>query len=184
MAAHLKAVIVPGNGGGKTGVRDANWYGWLEDRLSAEPGLFPGGVILRDMPDPYVARETYWIPFLLDELGVGEDTVLIGHSSGAEAAMRLVEEHRLAGVVLVCACHTDLGEESERAAGYYSRPWRWERQKENTPWILQYHSRDDPFIPVDEARHVHANNGSEYHEFADRSHFFRPSDVEVVGLYA
>ena len=42
---------------------------------------------------------------------------------GAEAGMRLLETTRVLGLVLVSACHTDLGVESEREAGYYSRPW-------------------------------------------------------------
>ena len=29
-------------------------------------------------------------------------------------------------------------------------------------------------------RYVHEHSGSEYHEFDDRSHFFRPHDVKVV----
>ena len=99
------------------------------------------------------------MPFILGELGANANTIVIGHSSGAEAALRLAEQQRLAGVVLVCACHTDLGEASEREAGYYSRPWLWEDMKSNTPWILQYHSTDDPFIPVAEARYVPAAKG-------------------------
>jgi hypothetical protein len=47
----------------------------------------------------------------------------VGHSSGAEAAMRFAEGRRVAGLVLVAACHTDLGLPSEAVSGYYSRPW-------------------------------------------------------------
>jgi hypothetical protein len=47
----------------------------------------------------------------------------VGHSSGAEAAMRYAETRRVAGLVLVAACHTDLGLQSEAVSGYYSRPW-------------------------------------------------------------
>jgi predicted alpha/beta hydrolase family esterase len=48
-------------------------------------------VILRDMPDPFGAKESEWVPFLLKECGVDSNTLIIGHSSGAEAAMRLME---------------------------------------------------------------------------------------------
>eukprot|EP00658_Telonema_sp_P-2_P070854 TRINITY_DN60238_c0_g1_i2.p1 TRINITY_DN60238_c0_g1~~TRINITY_DN60238_c0_g1_i2.p1 ORF type:complete len:108 (-),score=24.41 TRINITY_DN60238_c0_g1_i2:193-516(-) len=80
------------------------------------------------------------------------------------------------GCVLVSACHTDLGDENERASGYYSRPWEWERIRGNTAWIVQFHSDDDPFIPVSEARHVAENLGTEYHELHGYSHFFEPFD--------
>ena len=51
------------------------------------------------------------------QLGGAQDanTVLVGHSSGAVAAMRLLEKTPLLGAVLVSACHTDLGDAGERA---------------------------------------------------------------------
>ena len=35
--------------------------------------------------------------------------IVIGHSSGAAAAMRLIEDTRVAGVILVAGYHSDLG---------------------------------------------------------------------------
>ncbi|CAM9109291.1 unnamed protein product, partial [Discosporangium mesarthrocarpum] len=119
----------------------------------------------------------YWfhrLPFIRDELKVGEDTVVVGHSSGAVAAMRLLQTDRLAGVVLVSACHTDLGDKNEQASGYYSRPWEWKKIKENAGFVVQFHSTDDPFIPAVEARHIHEKLASEYEEHTDKSHFFEP----------
>ena len=40
------------------------------------------------MPDPNVARESIWLPFIRDVLKADERTIVVGHSSGAEAAMR------------------------------------------------------------------------------------------------
>jgi hypothetical protein len=34
------------------------------------------------------ARESIWLAFMKDVLQCAEDTIIIGHSSGAEAAMR------------------------------------------------------------------------------------------------
>ena len=119
---------MPGNGCSGN-VRDANWYGWAEDEIR-KMGIFDE-VILRNMPDPVGAKESIWLPFVKDELGADKNTVIIGHSSGAVAAMRLLETTPLRGVVLVAACHTDLGDAGERAAGYYSRPWEWESMKKN-----------------------------------------------------
>jgi predicted alpha/beta hydrolase family esterase len=171
-----KIIIVPGNG--CTPVEDANWYSWMQHELN-EYSAF-SEVILRDMPDPYEAKEVIWLPFILNEMGADENTILIGHSSGAVAAMRLLEKHKLKGCVLVSACHTDLGSQSERIAGYYSRPWNWEAIRGNTDWIIQYHSEDDPFIPRHEADHVAKHLQSEYTCFKDRSHFFAPRDVRHI----
>ena len=55
------------------------------------------------MPDPVTARRSIWLPFMKDELGVDEQTVIIGHSSGACAAVRFAETNKVAGIILVGA---------------------------------------------------------------------------------
>ena len=159
-------------------------------------------VILNDMPDPYTAKEEVWLPFLINDCLADSNTIIIGHSSGAEAAMRLLEQTSLLGVVLVSACHTgmatiirrnyhkclnkngsmwliDLGIASEAAAGYYNRPWNWELIKSNVGrfGIVQFHSADDPFIPMVEAQHVADSLSSEFHKYDDKSHFFSKRDM-------
>jgi predicted alpha/beta hydrolase family esterase len=49
------------------------------------------------MPDPCGASEKLWIPFLREELQCKEDTIIVGHSSGAAAAMRFAETYKVAG---------------------------------------------------------------------------------------
>lgn len=132
------------------------------------------------MPDPYDAKEEIWMPFIKCEMKVDENTVVIGHSSGAVAAMRLLEHTKVLGCVLVSTCHTDLGCESERISNYYSRPWEWDKIKSNASWILQYHSADDHLIPIAEADYVAESLGSEYTRYPNRSHFFEPRDVKDI----
>jgi len=176
----LRCVIIPGNG--CTGrVADANWYGWLERELRSE-SQFREVVVPETMPDPVGAKESVWVPFMRETLKVGADTVVVGHSSGAVAAMRLAEETPVAALVLVSACHTDLGDPGERAAGYYARPWRWDAIKANCGCIVQFHSDNDPFIPDSEARHVAENLQSEYSELPGRSHFFTPPFAECLDV--
>jgi predicted alpha/beta hydrolase family esterase len=115
-----RVVIVPGMG--CVPIRDCNWYAWLEDELQKDPsGRFE--VILEDMPDPHAARESQWLPFIRNTLKIDDKTILIGHSSGCEAIMRLLEQDKVRGIILVAACHTDLDNEGERASEYYNRPW-------------------------------------------------------------
>eukprot|EP00957_Ditylum_brightwellii_P169180 12877623-Ditylum_brightwellii.AAC.1 len=142
----MRVVILPGNG--CTNVRNANWYGWLEQRLKTDsrPGVSfaPNDIILRDMPDPHRARRSKWLPFIRSEMldckddaddhGKSRETIIVGHSSGAEAAMRLAETTPVAGLVLVAACHTDLGEPNETRSGWYppsGGPWLWEDIRTN-----------------------------------------------------
>ena len=174
-SVRARAIILPGNG--CTDIRRSNWYQYIESKLIQRKDLVYE-VNMRTMPDPYEAKETEWIPFIINDLGVDENTIVIGHSSGAVAALRLLETHKVLGVVLVSVCHTDLGEESERVSGYYSRPWDWNKIRSNAQWIIQYHSEDDPFIPREEADFVASQIQSDYTCFTNKSHFFTSRDVK------
>ncbi|HKC14501.1 MAG TPA: alpha/beta hydrolase [Patescibacteria group bacterium] len=159
----IRVIFIPGNGGGST--KD-NWFPYLKMKL-VKLGV---EVIDKEFPDSDLAREKYWIPFL-KELGADKNTILIGHSSGAVAAMRFAEKNPILGSVLVGACYTDLGDEKEKSSGYYNRPWKWNSIKNNQKWIIQFASTNDPWIPIQEARTINEKLGSEYYEFTDQGHF-------------
>lgn len=158
-----KAIFIPGNGGGSI---TSNWFPYVKEQIEKQ-GVT---VIAQDFPDPLLARKEYWLPFI-EKLGADEKTILIGHSSGAVAAMRYAETHQILGSVLVGACYTDLGDENEKKSGYYNTKWEWEKIKRNQHWILQFASTDDPYIPIAEARYVHEKLNTEYYEFTDQGHF-------------
>jgi len=165
----LKIVFIPGNGGGDINAPDG-WFPYLK-REFEKIGV---KVVSQNFPDPILARKKYWLPFL-EKLGADENTILIGHSSGAVAAMRYAENHPILGSVLVSGEYTDLGMESEKVSGYYDQPWNWEAIKKNQKWIIQFHSTDDPFIPIEEARFIHQKLNSEYFEYTDQEHFGYPT---------
>jgi uncharacterized protein len=159
----VKAIIIHGNGGCTAG---DIWLPWVERELTA----LGVDVINQTFPDNIKARAAFWLPHL-ESLGTDENTILIGHSSGAVAAMRYAESHRLLGSILVGVCHTDLGDSFEAASGYYSSPWQWAAIRNNQKWIAIYNSSDDPHIPIAEARFVAAQLRCSFFEFTDRGHF-------------
>jgi pimeloyl-ACP methyl ester carboxylesterase len=68
----------------------------------------------------------------VNDLALGPDDVVVGHSSGALLAMRLLEgERKIKGAVLVACAHTDLGDENERASEYFDLPWQFDKMKNN-----------------------------------------------------
>ncbi|XP_026786535.3 serine hydrolase RBBP9 [Pangasianodon hypophthalmus] len=170
-----KVVIVPGNGAGD--VEHSNWYGWLNKHINQIPGVCSE---LRNMPDPVTARESIWLPFMEKELQCDEETVIIGHSSGAAAAMRYSETHKVFGIILVGAYTSDLGDENERASGYFSRPWEWERIRANVKHIVQFGSTDDPFLPWEEQQEVADGLKPELHKYTDRGHFQNTHFPELI----
>ena len=158
-----KAILIHGNGGCTAG---DIWLPYLERELTAL-GL---EVINQTFPDNIKARAQYWLPHI-ESLGADERTILIGHSSGAVAAMRYAEAHQLLGSILVGVCHTDLGDSFEAASGYYETEWQWQRIRDNQQWIAIYSSTDDPHIPIAEPRFIAAQLRCSYFEFTDRGHF-------------
>jgi pimeloyl-ACP methyl ester carboxylesterase len=108
-----KVILIHGNGGSTAGEA---WYPWV----ARECGALGLHVINETFPDNVKARARIWLPHL-EELGADENTILIGHSSGAVAAMRYAETHRLRGSILVGVCHTDLGDSGEAESGVLQR---------------------------------------------------------------
>ncbi len=195
--------LVPGNGGGGC-VRGCNFYGAAEAALAGARGGARGGALeVRlpegGMPDPLRAREAVWVPFIRERLlpGGGRPAVLVGHSSGAAAALRVAEAQPLAGLVLVAAYDDDLGDDLEAASGYFSRPFDWERIRQNCGFIAQFGGRRDTLVPVAVQRRVAAalrlqeadwaTPGTTFPQYAyaedpDGDHFFAPPSPLVSEL--
>ncbi|KAK6489186.1 serine hydrolase RBBP9 [Huso huso] len=172
-----KVVIVPGNGAGN--VEHCNWYGWVKKQINKIPEM---QCLLKNMPDPMTARESIWVPFMEKELHCDEETVIIGHSSGAAAAMRYAETHKVYGIVLVSAYVSDLEDENERESGYFNRPWQWETIQTNCRQIVQFGSTDDPFLPWSEQQEVADGLGAELHKYTDRGHFQNTQFHELINV--
>lgn len=165
MQAMKKAILIPGNGGGST---HEEWFPYVTAALErrgcavVSPGTWP---------DPVLARAEYWLPYL-EQLGTDENTILVGFSSGAIAALRHAEKHRILGSVLVAGYHTTLGIREEEISGYFDTAWDWDRIRAHQRWIVQLNSPSDPYIPIEEARFLHRQLQSDYHEIANRGHFY------------
>src|SRR3989344_1493542 len=129
-----KVILIPGNGGATP---QDGWFPYLEREL---PKLGVA-VINKQFPDPILARQEFWVPFI-KELGADENTILIGHSSGAIAALRFAEKNKIFATLLIGAYYTDLGEESEKKSGYFIDPWEWESIKNNQKFIFSRNSSD------------------------------------------
>ncbi len=160
----MKIILIHGNGGSTA---DNHWFPVVAEQLR-NSGL---NVINCQFPETYFAYAHVWLPFLKETLQVDENTILIGHSSGAVAALKFAEKNKIFGSILVGSYYTDLGFPTEKKSGYFDTSWDWNAIKNNQQWIIQFSSTDDPWIPINEPRFVHKMVHSEYHEFNDQGHF-------------
>lgn len=97
-----------------------------------------------------MCREKTWIPFINDELGGSDpESVVVGHSSGAVAALRLAEKQKLRGIIVVAGYDSDLGDANERASGYFNRPFDWAAIRANCQFVAAVGGaqvRGNPFL--------------------------------------
>ncbi len=159
----MKAMIVPWNG--VTDIKDNRFQNVKEglEKLWLS-------VIAENMPDPDVARKEYWIPFIKEKVAT-EDSILIGHSSGAVAILKYLEENKCKLAILVGVYYTDLWSEHEKAGGYFNEPRQWDKIKNNAGKIIIFAARDDPYIPISEPLLIKEKTNAEYHEYIDEGHF-------------
>lgn len=172
---------------GCTPIESSNWYAWFRDELRLRSSDHHSlECELYDFPDPHKCRESIWIPFVRTKIENPSETVIVGHSSGAACAMRLLEQYGkedtaqtpIHTCILIAAAYTDLDDDDERESEYFNRPWDWEAMKKgcNTPIVL-FHGTNDPLIPVSEARYIAQQLTPTYCDYRERkgkSHFFRP----------
>jgi uncharacterized protein len=133
------------------------WVARLEEEL--RQAGFPRFFEL--FPDSIEARAKYWMPFLEEYVRVTAEDVLLGWSCGAVAAMRVAEQHRVRGLVLVAPYFTDLGLDVVRRSGWVDAPWDWQRIRANTDHVAIFQSDADPYVSAREltelAQHVQAD---------------------------
>ena len=194
MASRPRIVQVPGNGGWGD-IRNCNFYGWAE-RAFKQRGytvkLPEGG-----MPDPLRARRAIWVPHIINEMCEQDaaSSVIVGHSSGACAALRVAESSKVKGIVLVAAYDDPLGDANEAASGYFDEPFDWSAIRNNCDFVVQFAGAQDQFLPIDvqrrvaqslnltsclSASEVSPENAFVYFELPRGDHFFSPPFDDLV----
>ena len=147
-----KSTVIIMHGNGDSSPQD-NWIPYVK----AELEKLGCRVLAPQFPDAPLCRAQYWLPFLKNMVQADQNVILIGHSTGAIAAMRFAETNKIRGSVLVGSYVSDLGMETEKLSGYFDTPWNWQSMKDNQQWAIQFASTDDKWIPIAEARDLHKN---------------------------
>ncbi len=160
----MRIIFIHGN---DTNHWSGKWCGWLKnelDKLGVES-------FFETFPDSVMARSEYWLPFLRDHVKAGEGDVLVGWSSGAVASMRYAEQNKIFGSVLISPSYTDLGDEMEKASGYFDKPWNWVAIKNNQKKITLVYGDDDPYIPQDQFEFIASKIEPEILKIHGAGHF-------------
>jgi len=142
-----KIVILHGNHGTK---KEDAWYTSVYNKFISSGYE----VNLETHEENIINSRVNIIKTLKENIKCDENTIIIGHSSGAEACMRYAELYPVLGLVLVTPYVTHMGNDHEKESGYFDYPWKPSDIQNNVKWIIQLSSDSDPFISYREQSQV------------------------------
>lgn len=156
---------------GTSGSSEHNWFAWLKKRLE-QSGY---QVWCPDLPEPDHPNILRYNQFILSQstFRFDEESILIGHSSGAVAILGLLQElpeHlQVQASYLIGSFRDDLGQAA--LSGLFIRPFEFSRIKNRSRLWYFLHSDDDPYCPLDHARFLHQQIGGDLIVLAGQKHF-------------
>ena len=118
--------------------------------------------------------ETY-NKFLLSnpDFDFNEETIIIGHSSGAVEALSLLQHlpdnAKVKAVFLVSAFKDDLGWDA--LTGLFTEPFDLEKVKAKAEKFVFIHSDNDPYVPLEHAQYLAEQVGTELIVKSGQGHF-------------
>ena len=154
----------------------SNWFPWLKQQLE-ELGW---AVWVPDLPgahNPNIKRYNQYIlehkPWEFDD-----ETVIIGHSSGAVEALGLLQQlpnsNHIKQCILVGAFKNNLN--WPNLDGLFEEPFDFRKIKKQANKFLFIHSDDDPYCPLEHAEYLAKETGGELKVMPGQKHFSVETD--------
>jgi predicted alpha/beta hydrolase family esterase len=141
-----KALILHGT----KGYPAQNWFIWLKNELENKGYK----VWLPQLPQADFPNITRYNKFISENKpwDLDDETILIGHSSGAVEILGLLNETdtKVGICILVGVFKDDL--DWENLKGLFEKPFDFEKIKNQAKKFIFIHSDDDPYCPLDHAR--------------------------------
>lgn len=163
-----KAFIFHGTG---LSPRD-HWFPWLKEKLESK-GL---KVAVPEFPTPENQNLDAWKQVLeKQEIQVDEDTVLIGHSTGAVFILDILndKEIQVEASFLVSGFVGPLNDErfDPLNESFAEREFDFEKIRSSSQKIHQFHSASDPYVPMEKAEELAEKIRPNLHLISDADHF-------------
>lgn len=154
---------------GTEGHNKENWFPWLEEQLKAN-GYVVWTPNLPQSNKPNIER---YKEFVFPRWNFDEDSIIVGHSSGAVAALaflqELPKEMKIHAVYSVAGFLGNLDWDALDDIASY--PFRWTRLKRKVQKIVLFHSDDDPYVPLDHGKKLQALLNAELVIMPGQKHF-------------
>ena len=139
------AVILHGTGNNSQG----NWFPWLKGELKKKDYK----VWVPDLPESDRPNGKLNAEYILKNWELNEDSLIVGHSSGAVTIFSILqalpENKRVAKCIFISAFKNNLGEEN--LSDLFTEPFDFSKIKHKAKKFIFVHSDNDPYIPVEQA---------------------------------
>ncbi len=113
------------------------WYPFIKEGLAARGGY---EVSIPNLPNPEEANLKDWLPFILENYTIDEDTIIIGHSAGSPLILSILENInvKIRQAILVAGF-------IESDSKILQTSYNWKKIKSNFKEIIFINSDDDPW---------------------------------------
>lgn len=131
-----------------------NWFAWLQHQLEKDGYA----VWLPQLPGCDTPNTEVYNAFLLSnpDFVYDDETVLIGHSSGAVEILSLLQhlptDTKVKAVYLVSVFKDDLDWDSLK--GLFIEPFDFAKITANAEKFVVIHSDNDPYVPLEHAEYI------------------------------
>lgn len=150
-----------------------HWYQWLKKEL--EKNGYSTWV--PDLPQPNIPNLKLNNEFIFanKDFQFNEETLIIGHSSGAVAILGLLqdlpENISVHSVYLVASFNQDLHFEGVHHEELFLIPFDFEKIKKKAKKIVFVHADDDPYVPLEQAEDLSEKTNGELIILKGQKHF-------------
>lgn len=155
---------------GTLGFPNSNWFRWLKSELESK-GI---KVWLPQLPKANQPSLREWADFVRKEcpFAVSEETLIVGHSSGAILSLILAQNsfEPIGSIVAVSVFH-DNSLSWEPNSRLFDEQFEWDAIRRNAKKLLFVHSDDDPYVPLNQAQFVVDNCQTELVVIPGQGHF-------------
>ncbi len=155
---------------GTLGSPEGNWFRWLKAELEKEDLE----VWLPELPNAAQPSLKEWANFVHQNapFPLNQDTLVIGHSSGAILALILAQQSKTPiGAITAVSVFHDNSLKWEPNDKLFDVPFDWQKIHQNTLKLLFIHSDNDPYVPLDQAEYVAQNCGAPIITIPGQGHF-------------
>ena len=161
------AIILHGTQGSPNG----NWFQWLKKELEAKGFM----VWLPQLPNTKKPSLREWEAFVRSEcpFTINENTLIVGHSSGAITALVVAQDNmeKIGAVVDVSVFYDNSLQWEANDRLFDDVQFDWDAIRQGVEKLLFIHSDNDPYVPLNQAQYVANNCQAELMIIPGQGHF-------------